>query len=415
MSSDYQKLRVKKFPSLKGRTTAESRYWKKFKSPITVKEFNSITSIHFSVTASTRVQIYSCKTHSAYKTISRFRDVAYSGVFRKDGKLLVAGDETGLVQVFDVDNKVSLRSFKDHIGPVHATQFLSDQTHIVSASDDKTVRYWDLPTEQILHTFDEHQDYVRALMPSLNSNLWLTGSYDHSLKLWDARTSSSVMTWNHDAPVECVLMFPNDGMALSTGDNIIKVWDIFKGGNLPLHTFSHHQKTITTMCFNSSFSRLLTGSLDQHIKIYNIEDFKLEHSIKYSAPILSVALSPDETHLVTGMSDGSLCIKQRLFKDDKEKHDISEEKTNIRAGTYFIRGKSLSSGPQDFKVLSTRKPKLRPYDIFLRKFQYKKALDMSLASVSPSINLKYTIFLMTLFFQECSTCCNFKCLGGIAS
>ena len=67
-----------------------------------------MTSIHFSpskphryaVTAATRVQIYAPRTQKVTKTISRFKDVARSGNIRSDGKLVIAGDDTGLVQVF---------------------------------------------------------------------------------------------------------------------------------------------------------------------------------------------------------------------------------------------------------------------------------------------------------------------------
>lgn len=85
----------------------ESRYWRQFKHPVFVKEYAPVTSVHFSpakphryaVTAATRVQIYAPRTQKVTKTISRFKDVARSGNIRADGKLVVAGDDTGLVQV----------------------------------------------------------------------------------------------------------------------------------------------------------------------------------------------------------------------------------------------------------------------------------------------------------------------------
>lgn len=85
----------------------ESRYWRQFKNPVFVKEYAPVTSVHFSstkphryaVTAATRVQIYAPRTQKITKTISRFKDVARSGNIREDGKLVVAGDDSGLVQV----------------------------------------------------------------------------------------------------------------------------------------------------------------------------------------------------------------------------------------------------------------------------------------------------------------------------
>jgi U3 small nucleolar RNA-associated protein 15 len=87
--------------------TPDSRYWRQYKQPVFIKEYAPVTCVHFSsakphryaVTAATRVQIYAPRTQKITKTISRFKDVARSGHIRGDGKLVVAGDDSGLVQV----------------------------------------------------------------------------------------------------------------------------------------------------------------------------------------------------------------------------------------------------------------------------------------------------------------------------
>lgn len=43
--------------------------------------------------------MYSGLSRQLRRTFGRFKDVAYSGCFRHDGKLLVAGGQNGLVQV----------------------------------------------------------------------------------------------------------------------------------------------------------------------------------------------------------------------------------------------------------------------------------------------------------------------------
>ena len=105
---DYQPVVVpKRARPAQSKHSPESRYWRQFKYPVFVKEFAPVTSVHFSpskphryaVTAATRVQIYAPRTQKVTKTISRFKDVARSGCIREDGKLLVAGDDSGLIQV----------------------------------------------------------------------------------------------------------------------------------------------------------------------------------------------------------------------------------------------------------------------------------------------------------------------------
>jgi hypothetical protein len=47
-----------------------------------------------------QVMIYDGQTRQLRRTIARFKDKAYGGAFREDGKLLVAGGQDGVVQVW---------------------------------------------------------------------------------------------------------------------------------------------------------------------------------------------------------------------------------------------------------------------------------------------------------------------------
>ncbi|CAN0395662.1 unnamed protein product, partial [Discosporangium mesarthrocarpum] len=121
-----------------------------------------------------------------------------------------------------------------------------------------------------------HTDYVRALTGSpVSPDSWLSGSYDHTLRLWDTRKSGgSVMEFDHGAPVEACLMLPGGGLCVSGGGNEVKVWDILGGGRL-LHTLSNHQKTVTCLCMDATGSRLLSGGMDRHVKIYDMVTYKV--------------------------------------------------------------------------------------------------------------------------------------------
>ncbi|KAI9304399.1 WD40-repeat-containing domain protein [Cunninghamella echinulata] len=417
---DYQKIVVKKYPKAPSKVSGEGKYWKRFKSPILIKEYGSIPSIYFSpvapydfaVTSSTRVQIYSSKTHQPKKTISRFKDIAYSASFRHDGKLIVAGDATGLVQLFDVNSRAILRTFREHTMPVHVTKFSNNKTNIMSASDDKTVRVWDIPTETSVNIFEGHEDYVRTgVVSDDNPNLILTGSYDQTVKLWDMRQNECVMTMQHGAPVESILSFPGGGAVVSAGGPAIKIWDLLSGGRC-LNTLSNHQKTVTSLCFNGSSSRLVSGSLDQHIKVYNVQDYRIVHSVKYPAPILSVGLSPDNTHLAVGMANGLLSIRQRQIKSSEKvaklrnqqllqggayKYFVHGQSTHVPSSSSKKNNKSTTSSSssalsdkskllnQDFTVEKTRRIKLQRYDKLLKKFQFTNALDEALKTGDPFV------------------------------
>ena len=158
-------------------------------SPATHISFNPTSPHDYAVTTGTRVAVYDAKSNKERRNLSKFKDVVYSGSFREDGALLVAGTGKGLVQVVDVANKATLRAFKGHRGPVHVAQFAPDATKILSAGDDRSIRCWDMPSGGCVTTIEHaHEDYIRCAHTSpATPHIWATGSYDHTAKVWDTR------------------------------------------------------------------------------------------------------------------------------------------------------------------------------------------------------------------------------------
>jgi len=79
------------------------------------------------------------KTQEPRRTFTRFQDKAYCGRMRGDGKLMVAGGETGVVQIFDCNSRSVLRQLKGHQKPCHVVGFSPDKIHVLSGGDDVTV------------------------------------------------------------------------------------------------------------------------------------------------------------------------------------------------------------------------------------------------------------------------------------
>ncbi|KAF9485314.1 WD40 repeat-like protein [Pholiota conissans] len=410
---DYQPVVVKTYSRPPGsRHAAESRYWRQFKHPVFVKEYAPITSVHFSptrphryaVTAATRVQIYAPRTQKLSKTISRFRDVARSGCIREDGKLVVAGDDTGLIQVFDINSRAILRTLDSHKQPVHVTKFSSlSPTHVLSCSDDTTVKMWDVPSQTVIATFTDHTDYVRSGQVSTsNPHIILTGSYDSTVRLFDTRSGSCEMSMSPGrtlavqdrVPVEQVLMFHSGTAAVSTAGPILRVWDIVAGG-VCTRALSNHQKTVTALTFNSTGNRLLTGSLDHMVKVYDVSTYKVVHTMRYPAPVLCLAVSPDDTHIVGGMSDGTLSIRRRdpkasdFTQNDEGHPSVTSLLSNINVGhgiSSQTSSQNIVADKGERRLESQNSKIFKEYDKFLKTFRYSDALDSVLKkNIPPSV------------------------------
>jgi U3 small nucleolar RNA-associated protein 15 len=430
MAATVTKLQQVKLPSGPSPLTPEQQYWKTFKSSQNVPTQSPVNHIsfppppsnallpsnndYFVVTAGTRVQIFSIRTRKLLKTITRFSDIAHSAEIRRDGRVMVAGDETGKIQVFDVNSRAILKTWEEHKQPVWTTKFSpTELTTLMSASDDRTVRLWDLPSQKSTTTFTGHADYVRSgnFMPGTMSNMIVTGSYDQTVRLWDPRTpGKAAMVFKHAASIESVLPMPSGTTILAAADNQISVLDLVAGK--PLHLIKNHQKTVTSLCLASNGTRLVSGGLDGHVKIFETSGWNVVAGSKYPSPVLAVsvvsaAANREDKHLVVGMESGILSIKTRLSGQQKvkererakemqaliegtiDKYD-KQTKKRTRGMEKKFRGLDFMGEGADIIIEGNDRQKRKPETVWerdLRQGRYAQALDTVLGQTSTSVTV----------------------------
>ncbi|XP_034938948.1 U3 small nucleolar RNA-associated protein 15 homolog [Chelonus insularis] len=373
--ASFKKTNTKIYAKVKGELTEDNIYWKKYSPPILLKEYGPIDYIDFSpiephyfaVTCSVRVQIYNPITKLVEKNLNKFQEAAYGGSFRPDGKLICAGGQEAVIRLFDVHNRSLLRLFSGHTAAVHRVFFTADGHHLASFSDDKTTALWDIPTEKQLITYADHTDYIRAgAISPISPDIFVSGSYDKTIKMYDTRTNKSTLSVNHEAPVESVIFLPSGGIFISAGGTEMRVWDALTGGRL-LAKVSHHHKTITCLTTASNGHRILSGSLDRHVQIYDVSTYQRIHTLDYPNSILSIGISKNDETIVTGMVDGMISVRRR--------EDDTTAAPKIKRKNKFFRRTGPNLPSIDVVVPSEKKELMSKYDACLRKFQYSKALD----------------------------------------
>lgn len=419
MAAPVVPLQPVRLPQGPSPITPEQIYWRTFKSPISVASpsNNPVTHIssplpplnalaqasdHFAVTTGPRVQIFSIRTRRLVKTISRFEDIAHGAEIRRDGRIMVSGDETGAIQVFDVNSRAILKTWQEHKQPVWCTKFsLVETTSLMSASDDRTVRLWDLPSQESVCSFIGHQDYIRsgAFMPGQATGMLVSGSYDQTVRIWDPRVpTNAVMTFKHAAPIEAVLPMPSGTTILAAADNQISVLDLVAAR--PLQMLKNHQKTVTSLCLASNGTRLVSGGLDGHVKVFETTGWNVVAGSKYPSPILSLAIigsgaAREDRHLAVGMQSGILSVKTRLSGQQKVKErerqkemqalidgnadefDKKRAKKMTKGLERRLRGRDFTGEGVDVIIegKSGKRKKPKVWEGFLRKRKYSEALD----------------------------------------
>lgn len=149
----------------------------------------------------------------------------------------------------------------------------------------------------------------------------MTAGYDGKIKLFDFRVHKQAeIVFDHESPIEAIDKFGNGLSFVACGGTAVSVWDVRNGKKL--HYGANNKKTVTCIKVLESGERFLTGSLDQHLKVYSTDLFELTYNEKYSDAIMSIEVTQNQRILAVGLNSGQLHIKGSGTKDDD---DNSEE------------------------------------------------------------------------------------------
>ena len=230
------------------------------------------------------------------------------------------------------------------------------------------------------------------------------------------------MRMRHGAPVESALIYPTGGggVAVSAGGPVVRAWDLMMGGR-GLKAVSNHQKTITSLALSMSTGaegsdvgeggaggmRLLSAGVDGLVKVYDpARDYTVVHTMRYPAPILSLAISPEERELAVGMADGTLCVRKRQVRKGEDEARAYARRAIVGGGVeaFVTNGDDAAAVPgvdaaardeaarkrqmllarDDVRAETVRARRLKPYESLLRSFRYSEAIDASLGPGVPA-------------------------------
>ncbi|KAL3226577.1 hypothetical protein MRX96_024915 [Rhipicephalus microplus] len=158
-------------------------------------------------------------------------------------------------------------------------------------------------------------------------------------------------------------MFPTGGIFLTAGGPHIRVWDVVAGRILAQMT--QHHKTVTCLKLASNGQRLLSGSLDRHIKVFDVATTKV---------------------LVVGMTSGLISVQRKKSEIAKEVSPAKRRRTSsyfqeAHADPAFVPGEgdaALTQALRDAKF--TREPQIAV--AVMQELIRRRALKSALAGRS---------------------------------
>ncbi|TWT93296.1 nSTAND1 domain-containing NTPase [Stieleria varia] len=200
-----------------------------------------------------------------------------SAEFSADSKRLVSGNASGVIQMwkFDgVDVEVEPQSLQSSGAAVQDIQFSADGESVVWVSDDGRLSRIDLsnPTEPTILA-DDIED-VRSLAVSPRGSLIATGG--SHLIIWDTSKPDTPgvamrsVSGLHKDTITC-LAFTSDGSRLVSGsvDQTVKVWDVTTRDLV--QTFTGHHCVVTDLCVTPDGMKIFSSGTDGRIKTWPVD------------------------------------------------------------------------------------------------------------------------------------------------
>ena len=234
-------------------------------------------------------------------------------IWSEDGDRLAVGNSEGLVEIYDVNKKELLSSFKGHSSRVGVVSW--NRNLISSGSKDFSIITRDIrckdSDENIVKKYLGHQQEVCGLKWSFDGSQLASGGNDNFLMVWSLHSNKPLMeNKDHLAAVKAIAWSPHQHNILASGggtaDRTIRFWNTTNYKQiLKVDTGSQ----VCNLVFSKSTNEIVSThgySLNQ-INVWKFPSMqKIKTLTGHSFRVLYLSLSPDGQSIVTGAGDKTL-------------------------------------------------------------------------------------------------------------
>ncbi len=295
-----------------------------------------------------------------------------SAVANRAGTLIASGSNNGRIILWEIATGEQVGELPQD-GQINAMVFSPDDSRLVTASANGTLYVWDVASRERIAELTGHTDSIATVaFHPISSDLFVTGSWDNTLRIWDlSRSSEAVAQVNHRVGISAVTFTPEgsqllvalrkeptlapplllydvaqilsqnsqgivptpvlefetanihtaeilnvvvspDGTLFATGaandDNSIVLWDL--ASRTPLTQFTEHTDSLLTLAFNRDGSRLLSGSRDRTLRVWDLRRAEIVrdftgHNVVETRGVTAV-YGPGDRTILSGGFDGTL-------------------------------------------------------------------------------------------------------------
>lgn len=261
-----------------------------------------------------------------------------------DGKYIISGGWDKSLKIFDLSTEECLGTLEGHEGVVTAVeliQFNSSNQLMVSGSNQGGIRLWDLAEQKCLSTLNGHSKDVTKIIHIPNSRHLITSSKDGTIKFWDFHSGNCLkLLQAHKGSVNAIRLSPDNRRLVSVGrDKKINIWDPLSGEQID--SFEANVTNVKDVVFSSQGKHLILGGKDS-LEIWDLDSKQVLTKLEgHTGSVSSLALTQEETLLVSGSADGTIKV-----------WDLGTNKSSGSRQTVFDGNIAVAITPDEKKAIS---------------------------------------------------------------
>ncbi|MDR0337862.1 MAG: WD40 repeat domain-containing protein, partial [Planctomycetaceae bacterium] len=277
------------------------------------------------------VRLWDVQAKGFIRELQEHLDWVRGLAFSPDQSRLATVGQDGQIKLWDVQNGTLVRSLKGSIRGTQKVLFHPNGSQFAVCGFEKNVRIYDTTTGNLLKTLETHGANNKAIAFSPDGSLLAVGGRTGVIRVWQTSDYQQLTDLKGDGRRVHTVAFSPNGSQLASGgegpfimiwqptngtllqslqerpgktfslvfcgptllasgesDNAIRIWDITQNRNTL--TLLGHTGTISTMIYEATSNRLISGSFDTSLRFWT-----LPTTDSNSAPVQQITTIPTIT------------------------------------------------------------------------------------------------------------------------
>ena len=259
------------------------------------------------------VQVWDLDGGADPLVLTGHKNQVWAIAFSPKDSMIASGDRGGEVRLWNPADGTLLRTIAAHDAPVWSLAFSPDGSRLVSTSE-RDVRLWNVATGALQSTLANQGGSITRAALSPDGTTLAVASTDGHVRLWNLGNGSLIRDIAADVDVVWSAAFSRDGSALATAssDEVVNLWDVATGA--PRGSLTGHTGGATDVAYLGDGATLVVVDRSGKLHLWDARTGRqlVEAWQGHAGPSWRIAVHPDGERFATTGDDGTVTVWEPL-------------------------------------------------------------------------------------------------------